>query len=707
MLRALPAYGLALVRMPLPNHTLTSVTADVGVYRDAKTQEHRDDHLDAKLDFLVKRSSRLSLSYSRGRPFFLLPAIAPNGLSDRVWHNWQERGAISFITGGANWTSESRWGINTNNQNRLDEALNVRDPNRPGEEFPFGRRVGGIDYAPTQGGSFSVARPELWRMEGVSWNLSQVFSRHAGRHTFKFGGNFLHQCCMRIKQASPTFRYTSKQDLLNNVPSQIEVTFGSNPFRGRTYEFGFFGQDDCRASRKLVLNLGLRYDFYSNMVARGKDGLDAGFYNPDGLLDTQFHVGPTRNPNNPYENDGSLNFGPRLGFAYDLNGRGTTVIRGGFGVLFSSQILGAMWQAVGSKDVPFRARFSAADAKRLGLRWPMFNDDFRNIVSAQNRATGQVSVFSIFNPHLQNPYAMQYTLGFEGQVTSTLMLESAFVGLRGVKSLMHRWANQPDRLTGMRPNPRLLVDYYLDHSQLTDYASWQTSLRKRFSAGLTGSVHYTWGKSLSTAGGDIGTYYQGDADARTQEFLNPSADRGPSTGDLTHYFVTEWLYELPFLSSLQNPIARHALRGWQVSGIFTARTGEPLYFTQTSAIENSRPDFVGGPAINPNYRTTLQYLNPAAFAKVPISPTSKATVQPGTVGNGEFRAPGAWNVDLGLAKNFALSDRFKLQVRSDIFNALNHTNLTGLRTNINDARFGQLTSTGGARVIQLNGRLSW
>ena len=111
------------------------------------------------------------------------------------------------------------------------------------------------------------------------------------------------------------------------------------------------------------------------------------------------------------------------------------------------------------------------------------------------------------------------------------------MGTRGVKFLMQRWMNEPDRLTGLRPNPRLNVNYYVDESQQTSYVSWQTSLRKRFSHGLSGSIHYTWGKSLSTAGGDIGAYYQGDADARTQDFFNPRADRGPSTGDITHYFI--------------------------------------------------------------------------------------------------------------------------------------------------------------------------
>ncbi len=709
MLRAVPSYQLALVRVPLPNQPLKSPDADVGFYRDAKSQQHRDDHADAKMDILLTSNSRLSLSYSRGRPFFLLPSIAPNGINDRIWHNWLERGSVSFITGGANWTSETRWGVNTNNQTRQDEFLSVRDPNRPNEEFPFGRRIGGIDPVALGSnlGSFGIGRPELWRMEGVSWSVAESFSRHLGRHSFKFGGDFLHQCCMRIKQAGPTFRYTSKEDLLNNIPSQIDTTFGSNPFRGRMYEFGFFAQDDWRTTPKLVLNLGIRYDYYSNMVARGKNGLDAAFYNPDGLLDNEFHVGPLRGPNNPYENDGWVNLGPRLGFAYNPDGKGKTAIRGGFGVLFSSQILGAMWQSVGANGIPFRARFSRNDAVRLGLRWPMFNDDFRKIVTGQNQGTGQVSVFSIFDPHLQNPYAMHYTLGIERELTPTMMLETAFVGLRGVKFLMHRWANQPDRVTGLRPNPLLLVDYYVDESQVTDYASWQTSLRKRFSRGLSGSVHYTWGKSLSTAGGDIGAYYQGDADARTQDFFNPKADRGPSTGDITHYFVSEWVYELRVLPNLSNPVARHALGGWQVSGIFTARTGGPLYITQTSAIENSRPDYIGGRAVDPDYRQTLQYLNPAAFAKVPLGATSKATVRPGSVGNGGFRGPGAWSIDLGIAKNFSLDERLKLQVRSDMFNAFNHTNLAGLSTNINDQFFGQLLSTTGARVIQLNARLSW
>ena len=129
--------------------------------------------------------------------------------------------------------------------------------------------------------------------------------------------------------------------------------------------------------------------------------------------------------------------------------------------------------------------------------------------------------------------------------------------------------------------------------------------------------------------------------------------------------------------------------------------------TQSSVIPTSRPDFAGGAAINSDYRKTLQYLNRAAFVAVPVGSISRATVRPGNVGVGSIRLPGYWNLDLSFAKTIPLAGRIKMQLRTDMFNALNHTNLSGLRTNINDAFFGQLLGTRGARVIQLGARLNW
>src|SRR5262245_66160784 len=126
---------------------------------------------------------------------------------------------------------------------------------------------------------------------------------------------------------------------------------------------------------------------------------------------------------------------------------------------------------------------------------------------------------------------MNVYLGMQRSLTASLMLETAFVGNRGVSFLMYRTFNQADPLTGLRPNPDLGQGNYLDNSQNTVYYSWQTSLRKRYSASLTFSAHYTWGKALSYTGGDIGADFIGDSTRSIQDFLNVKSDRGPSTGD--------------------------------------------------------------------------------------------------------------------------------------------------------------------------------
>src|SRR5207249_10303029 len=145
----------------------------------------------------------------------------------------------------------------------------------------------------------------------------------------------------------------------------------------------------------------------------------------------------------------------------------------------------------------------------------------------------------------------------------------------------------------------------------------------------------------------------------------------------------------------------------KASGIFTARSGGAVTVTQASGIADSRPDYIGGQTTLPDYRTTLRYLNPAAFARVPVSAASAETIRPGNIGNGAIRGPAPWNLDFSLGKNFTLTEKLHLQFRVDIFNALNHTIPSGLVADITNPRFGQLTSTNGARLMEMNGRISF
>ena len=149
------------------------------------------------------------------------------------------------------------------------------------------------------------------------------------------------------------------------------------------------------------------------------------------------------------------------------------------------------------------------------------------------------------------------------------------------------------------------------------------------------------------------------------------------------------------------------LGGWQASGVFTARTGTAVTITQSCAIAHCRPDYIGGKPTLPDYQETLQYLNTAAFGRVPVIAASGATQRAGNIGNGAVRLPGAWNLDFSLAKNFSITESVTFQFRADAFNFFNHTNFTGLQANIASGVFGRFTSTAGARIVQLGARVNF
>ncbi|HXJ38691.1 MAG TPA: carboxypeptidase regulatory-like domain-containing protein [Bryobacteraceae bacterium] len=702
LLAALPAYNLALSSIPLPNQPLAA-GATSGTFLSAKTAKKSDNHVDVKGDLMVGAASRVALSYTRGRPFFQNPSIFLNAANDRVYNNVVERGTASYTTGGASWTSESRFGYGISDVARTDVFFNQLNPNNSKEQFAFGQRLG---YISTSLG-WNTPSSEFYSINGPTWSMSSKLSKQWGKHSLKFGADYTKICCSRTDPQNPEFHYNTLAQMLANTPTTATANFGNGLYTANLYHWGFFAQDEYRIRPNLVLDFGLRNDYYSSLVVHpdGALGQGTGFYNPDGLLDAQFHVGKIRPQSSPYEPD-PMNLAPRFGFSYTPGSKGKTVVRGGFGIMFSSQVPGAMWQSVQSaQDVPFRTAFSQQEVLNYGLKFPMYTDDLRKVVQTQQAASGVLSTFSVFNPHLQNPYTMQYSLGIQRELSPNIVLESGFVGTRGVKFLAQRYMDLPDRTTGIRPNPLLSATYYVDNSQQMVYNSWQTSLNKRFANHVSGSAHYTWSKSLSPQGGDNGAYYQGDAGSKMQDFFNFNADRGPSAGDVTHYLASQWRYELPGLNNLG--MAHHVLGGWQVSGIFSAQTGGAFTLTQSSALPASRPDYIGGQTILPDYRTTLKYLNTASFARVPVITASGATSRPGNIGNGAIRGPGQWNVDMSLSKNFSLRERAQFQIRTDMFNALNHTNLSGLVTEITNARFGQLTGTNGARTVQLNARLSW
>jgi len=715
ILKALPFAESKILLDTLPLPTLPIIRAggapdvDLGTFEGAGQRRSSENHIVARGDLLVTKSSNLTVTYTRNRPFGLDPNYNLDGANDRTFDYAQDRITSQYVLNRGLWVAETRFGYNHEDMLRLDQFFTLKDPKTP-EKIEWQRRVPRISIQ----GLNTWGAAEVWDMDGATYSIDQKFSRHLGRHLFKFGGRYVRTVGSRTNPENPLYTFNNLADLAANIPGTVTITFGSHgPHSSRMFEFGFFGQDDFRVNSRLVLNLGMRYDFYSNNVVKPTGDVPVGIVNLSPATDLhKFNFGPARPLDNPVENDGWANLGPRLGFAYDFDGKGKTVVRGGFGVLFAGQVPALYRQSVSHPVVPFRIIYSAAEAQRLGIRYPFYAEEVLPIAERDVAASGRTLIFSVLDPELQNPYTMNFQLNVQRSLGQDLMLEVGYVGVRGVKFPLQRRFNLPDRITGERPNPQIIPGgFYVDNSESTVYHSLQTSLRKRFTRGLSFDAHYTYGKALAFSGGDVGVYYGTDVNENViQDFFNLATDRGPSTGDVTHRFIADTIYRLPELKDWGFAPLRQALGGWQISGIFTARSGSPVFITQScSNSYHCRPDYVGGDTVMKEMvetgtcraggRCDIQYVNTAAFNLVPVN--QGMAVRPGTAGKSLVRTPGAWNVELSLAKNFKIAEKKTLQFRADMFNALNHVNLGGPNSSINSSQFGRISSAGGMRSMQM------
>jgi hypothetical protein len=156
--------------------------------------------------------------------------------------------------------------------------------------------------------------------------------------------------------------------------------------------------------------------------------------------------------------------------------------------------------------------------------------------------------------------------------------------------------------------------------------------------------------------------------ANPQDPNNIRNERGPSAFDINHRFSTDFLYVLPFARMWgSDSLGKRLLyAGWQFGGILRAESGAPFtLFNPNSSLPNNsqRVDYLGGPVYLHSSDNPLQYLNPAAFARVPVNAVSRAPIRPGTLGRNALRLPGFWQVDLSLAKTFAVTERLRVQLR--------------------------------------------
>lgn len=706
-----------LAPIPFPNLPDTIDARGLGGrFVTARAQRAEDDTTLVKGDVYFRDGSQLAVTWNRLDPSFDLPRIV--SVADRSWLDNNNRIAGSWFKGTATWNFESRLGWTRVTQDRIDRAWeDFLDP-------VFREEIGGQRRLPeVSTREYGTLGGEIWASDSTTWNLSEKIGYIRGNHAIKFGASFKHWTGNRQNPEFPGMNFRNHNELLLNKLNSVTYTFGEPAHDAKLYGFGFFVQDDWKVHRNLTLNLGVRYDYFSNMTIEPRTGGPSKFLpgatgsvfltylNLEPPTDwPSFNFGKPLNASSAVQPD-RVNIGPRFGFNWDLSGEGTMVFRGGFGVLFAP-ITPSNWKdPIQDLFVPRRSSFSAGEIQAEGIRFGTLNMEAREIVSAKSTAGGFNPIpFTLINPFLEQPYSVTYTLGIQRELLNDMVLEIDYVGQRGVKFPLFRRVNPPDRETGVRPNPKLVgTSFYMDETNQSLYSALQMALKKRFGKSLSYGVTYAWGRALAIGGADLGNRFASDTPENwVQEFFDPKLGRGRTLADIEHNFTANWYYRLPEPAS--GPL-RNLLGGWNFSGIARVQSGPPIGPRQASNGGRGvqTPDLVASDvrqARHDNYRQTLLFWNRAAFELVPLQ--NGVPIRPGNASNSLLSGPGFWTVDLSFGKDFYVRETMKLRFKWDWMNALNHVNVGNPQSNIDRSRFGEIRGLGGGmRSTQLNLRLEF
>ena len=532
-----------------------------------------------------------------------------------------------------------------------------------------------------------------------------------GKHSIEFGGIVQRQYASRYLVQTPGMSYSSLSDFLANIPSTVILELyalpkGQPSFGLTNYQYGGYLQDDYRAAHNLTLNLGIRYDYYT--VAREAEGrlYNRGVDPSNPQLGAGF--GPYRSANSLFDAD-YKGMQPRIGFAWQPNDG--TVVHGGFGtlVLGHSFYSGPSNLIQASATLPFDVVLNRTQGLNAGLNYPIDPSSYPQQV-AQLQQAGVLSSDlpnATIPAHNPNSYSIDRFFGIQQSFPWRVDLTLDYVGTAGRQLGTYDTENLPGRLTGIAPEPTFgeFMEYGVGVN--SEYNALQAKVAKRTGNGLNIGAAYTYAKDLA----------YGDAilllPSRPQDNDNIRAEYGPTLYDMRHNFKMQAIWDIPFgyLSRNRNRVDKLIADGWQISAIFTGSTGLPANISNSgSSYPADRPD--PNPAVNPYlsgsraFPGVHQFLNPQAFIKVPTSTASGAQIRGGYLGHNAMRSPGFENLDLSLAKTFAITEGVKFLLRGDAFDSFNHTNLGGLQANVASATFGQLTSAT-ARTVQITGRISF
>jgi hypothetical protein len=582
-------------------------------------------------------------------------------------------------------------------------------------------------------------------------------SKVAGEHAFKFGTQITYsqkdQNTRPRENGVVTFATSARNSTGNVVADALLGNFQNytegetdQQWQARFWQYEFYAQDNWRVSPKLTVDVGLRYNIIAPLYSalNNFSTFDPARYDPskaptvlasDGSL-----VPGTGVPTNgivifgdgfpdaakgliPAASDPAAaalfaglprggvkteyaNFGPRLGFAYDLFGTGRTALRGGFGIFYDR--IRTDYLSATAANPPFDRQST------------VFDGNIDNPTGATQRSFPP-NIAGI-RSDMPTPRITSFNFGVQHELFSGTILHVNYVGTLGDNLTRNININQlragtrlnppasTANVNSLRPYPGYGNIVITENEDESNYHSLQTSLTRRLQSGLEFGVNYTFSKALDTSNGTAGGTPDGPEDP-----YNIGRDYGLSGVHRAHNFNGYFIWQIPFLREASNPLVRGALGGWDINGVIVYQSGQP--FTVFAPVDSARigvssvrATLIGDPNLSSDQRTAAQWFNTAAF----LNPS---LMTPGEFGNGGRNiliGPSFNRVDLGIAKVFAVSGRMKLHIRAEAFNAFNSVSFTNLNTTVRfDAAgnptggFGAVTAAAPARVMEFGVRLTF
>ncbi len=541
----------------------------------------------------------------------------------------------------------------------------------------------------------------------------------ADRHTLKAGFDVRRRHMGEFQTNRGNGRFNFASNITNNpanntgghvmaafllgAPSLIEQDYLLVDAAIRTTEYGAYFSDDWRASSKLTLNLGLRYELDTPATETSNT-----WANFDPATATVLVAGRNGVDEAAGVRTYTKMFAPRVGFAYHLTP--LTVVRGGAGIFWNTPGHGGNALRL-HRHVPFGPIYSFNPGNQFVSR--RVSDGFPTIpaldVTLADNPSG--SVIGV-DPNYRPGYAQQFNLTVERELPASLLLKTSYVGNIGRHLDTTYNLNQavpgPGAVNSRRPffgvRPTLADVTWAVSDGTASYHALQFSAEKRLTHGVSGLVSYTWGHSIDTVGQSFG----GGADGPLpQDPRNRAADRGNSPFDMRHRLTIAWTYVLPFGTGHRWLADGGALAfvfgGWQLNGLHLFQTGLPFTPTLAAATVNtgtgSRPDRIAdGQLEDP---TVDRWFDPAAF-------TTPATFTYGDAGRNILYGPGRVNVDLSLFKEFPVGQRVRVQFRAECFNLFNHSQFDLPNATIGTASAGTITGiVGTPRQLQFGLKASF